>query len=181
MKYWAIGLAAASALASGAGFAADKPAPARASELQAVVACRAITDSAARLACYDDAAAKLDEAEASGQVVVVDREQIQKVRKESFGLQLPSLSIFSAPPKKGQAPIDSNVDQLEAGVTKVWRLPDGKWAIELDTGALWRQVDNSEFANDPHPGSKVVIKTGVLGAFFMKVDGQPAIRVRREH
>jgi hypothetical protein len=160
--------------------AADKSSAARAPELQAVVDCRVITDRDARLNCYDAAAAKLDQAEAAGQVVVVNRDQVRKVRKDVFGLELPSLDIFGSITRKTPGAAGEDLDRIGAVVKTAWRGGDGRWNFELDTGAVWRQVDDSPFANDPHPGSKVEIRKGALGAFFMKVDGQPGFKARRD-
>ena len=176
-------MAGAVALA-GSALAAGKPSKAqRAAVLQAIVDCRPLTDTNARLACYDAAAAKLDEAEAAGQVVVVDREQARQVRKEVFGLQLPSLDIFSrGGGGKGVAEIakGEDVDRLTATVTQATRQADGKWVIELDTGAVWRQIEDGYYGKDPHPGSKVEIKKGSLGSFLLKIDGQQAFKVHRD-
>ena len=176
-------MAAAAAALSVVALAADKPAAAtRAAVLQAIVSCRAMTDTAARLACYDSAAAKLDEAEASGQVVVIDREQARRVRKEVFGLQLPSLDIFSAANGKGAKALapEDDVDRITATVTKAWHGPDGHWMVQLDTGAVWRQFDAEDLAIDPHTGSKAVIKKGALGSFFLGLDGQSSFKAQRE-
>ena len=151
----------------------------RAQVLQAVVDCRPMTDANARLACYDAAAAKLDEAEASGQVVVVDKEQARAVRREVFGLQLPSLDIFSHAAKGPGAAVEE-VDRVTETVKSASRQADGRWVIELESAAVWRQIDANDLANDPHSGSKVEIRKAALGSFFMKVDGQPAIRVHRD-
>ena len=163
--------------------AADKPSSAkRAAVLQAIVDCRAMTDTSARLACYDAAAAKLDEAESSGQVMVVDREQAKQVRKEVFGLQLPSLDIFNLGGGKGAERVakGDEVDRLLATVRQASRAGDGRWTIELDTGAVWRQLEPVDLANDPRSGSKVEIKKGALGSFLMKIDGQPGFKAHRD-
>jgi hypothetical protein len=151
----------------------------RAQVLQAVVDCRPMTDANARLACYDAAAARLDEAEASGQVVVVDKEQARQVRREVFGLQLPSLDIFSHAAKGPGAAVE-DVDRVTEVVKTASRQADGRWVIELESGAVWRQIDASELANDARAGSKAEIRKAALGSFFMKIDGQPAIRVHRD-
>ena len=157
--------------------AGKSAAPARAPELQAVVACRALTDRDARLNCYDAAAAKLDEAESTGQVVVVNREQAREVRRDVFGLQLPSLDIFG---RKGVAATGEDVDQLRSTVKTASQNPDGRWVLELDTGAVWRQIDDSVVPASLHPGSKVEIRRAALGSFFIKVDGQPGFRAHRD-
>ncbi len=158
--------------------AAGRPAPAvRAPELQAVVACRRLTDRDARLNCFDAAAAKLDEAESTGQVVVVNREQAREVRRDVFGLQLPSLDIFG---RKGVAATGEDVDQLSSTVKTASQNPDGRWVIELDTGAVWRQVDDSTAPTSLRPGAKVEIRRAALGSFFIRINGQPGFRAHRD-
>jgi hypothetical protein len=183
MKRWsAVLILTAGTLAlAGPAPSADKPSKAkRAAALQAVVDCRPITDSGARLACYDAAAAKLDEAEAKGQVVVVDREQARQVRKEVFGLQLPSLDIFNLGGGGKGVAQGEDVDRITATVKQAWRSGDGKWVVELDTGAVWRQLEDGDLARDPHPGSKAEIRKASLGSFFLKLDGQPAFKAHRD-
>ena len=160
--------------------ATSAPPPSRAPELQAIVDCRGLTDRDSRLACYDAAADKLDRAEASGQVVVVNREQVRKVRRDVFGLQLPSLDIFSAIGRKGPNAVSEDIDHLDGVVKAAWHGEGGHWMLELETGAVWRQIDSFELASDPHPGSKVDIRKGALGSFFVKVDGQPSFKAHRE-
>ena len=150
----------------------------RAAVLQAIVDCRPLTESAARLACFDAAAAKLDEAEASGQIVVVDRDQARQVRREVFGLQLPSLDIFGR--AGGKAALGEDVDRLTATVASFGQQGDGRWVITLDSGAVWRQVDDSRLYQPPRVGSKAEIRRAALGSFFMKIDSQPPIRVHRD-
>ena len=164
------------------GHAAEPAKPRRAADLQAVLDCRAETDRDKRLACYDDAAAKLDEAASTGKVVVVDRAQARQVRREVFGLKLPSLDLFSqvGGDKSGNGGAEQ-IDRIEDTVTRAWRQPNGKWAVELSDGAVWRQIDDEPVDHDPHAGSKAMIRKASLGSYFLKLDGQRAIRVDREH
>jgi hypothetical protein len=145
--------------------------------LQAVIACRALTDRDARLACFDAASAKLDEAESAGQVVVVNREQAREVRRDVFGLTLPSLDIFG---RKGIAATGEDVDRLVTTVKTAHLDADGRWVLELDTGAVWRQVDDSPMATPPHPGSKAEVRRAALQSFFIWIDGHPAFRAHRD-
>jgi len=55
----------------------------RAVILQRLLDCRKEADDAARLACYDAQVAAVDQAEAKGDIVVVDREQARTVRRLS--------------------------------------------------------------------------------------------------
>ena len=157
--------------------AAPKPEEAqRAAVLQGVLDCRKTPDRDARLACYDAAADKLDQAEASGQVVVVDKQQVQTMRKEVFGLQLPSLDLFNRSPHSGPA---EPLDRITASLKTASRGADGRWMIELDTGAVWRQIDDVSIP-DPRPGEKVSVRRAALGSYFVKVEGGPAVRAHRE-
>lgn len=163
---------------AGAALAAGKPTKAqRAQVLQAIVDCRPLTDEQARLKCYDAAAAKLDEAEASGQVVVVDRAKAREVRREVFGLQLPSLDIFGAAGGK-DGPEDE--DKLLSTVKTAAHLSDGRWLLELETGAVWRSIEPLELLKSPKPGSKVEIRKASLGSFMLKVDNQPGFKAHRD-
>jgi hypothetical protein len=167
-------VAAVLALAAASAAQSASPDLGRAAVLKAVIDCRAVTDSAARLACYDAAAAALDAAEAKGDVVVMDREQTRQARREAFGFSLPSLDIFS----RGEAP--EKIDRATFKVKRAWQFDNGKWAVELDSGAVWRQIDNDAVYRTPKNGSTVEIRSAALGSYLMNIDGQRAVRVRRE-
>lgn len=141
--------------------------------LQELVDCRKVTDDSARLACYDKAAASLDQAEAKGDIVVVDREQARKVRRQAFGFSMPSISLF----EKGETQ-----EELEnvTGVVDVARINGaGKWVIQLKDGGIWAQVDAKELHKSPKPGSMVKIRKASLGSFMMTVDNGGGFRVHR--
>ena len=168
---------------AGVALAAGKPSKAqRAQVLQAIVDCRPLTDTDARLKCYDAAAARLDEAEAAGQVVVVDRAKAREVRKEVFGLALPSLDIFNVSGGKDAADAvkGEDVDRLTSTVKSAVRQGDGRWVFELETGAVWRQLEPGELMKSPRQGSPVEIRKASLGSFMMKVDNQPSFKVHRD-
>lgn len=140
----------------------------------AVTRCRTITDKEARLACFDDAVAKLDTAIDRRDVVVVDREHIRQTKKTLFGLSLPDLNLFGGSGK--------DVDEISAidGVVGGARMDENNaWIVQLEGGATWRQIDSRPLALSPRRGSKVVIRKAALGSYMMRVDGQPGIRVRR--
>lgn len=152
---------------------ARTPAPDRAKELQQLIECRKLTDAAQRLACYDQAAAVLDQAEAKGDIVVVNREQARKVRRQAFGFTLPSISLFERGEKAED--IASTVDKI----VSARRLPPGKWEIKLETGGTWIQIDTTEIPLDPKPGQTVKINRASLGSYMMQVGNQRAVKVHR--
>jgi len=147
--------------------------PPSAAAVKAVIDCRAISDSTARLACFDKSVAAMAQAESSGDLMTIDREQRRAVRKQAFGLTLPTLEIFN----RGEKPEEAN--RITAKVARARQDASGKWMITLDDGAVWLQTDDYMLNHDPRPGSTVVISKGVLGSFFIKVDGQEAIKARR--
>ena len=154
--------------------AAPKSAAERAKVLQQVVDCRKITESADRLACYDRSTQALDDAEKTGQVVVVDQAQAREIRRQSFGLALPSLSFLNFAAK------GDGVDRLETEVQSAREYVDGRFVIQTADGAVWRQVDG-DLLRAPKAGQSLVITPGALGSFFCHVDKQSAVRCKREN
>jgi hypothetical protein len=135
--------------------------------------CRKVTETAARLACYDAAIEGVDHALTSGEVVVVDQQQISTAKRQAFGFSLPSLSIFD---HSGQP---AALEQLVATVSRAYQHSDGRWVLELESGAIWEQTDLEHVVRDPHKGSKAEIRKAALGSFFINLDGQRAIRAKR--
>ncbi len=136
--------------------------------------CRKLVGDAERLACYDKAVAAVAQATASGDLVAIDREQRRKARRQAFGFALPSLAFL----ERGEKVEEAN--HVTATAVDVGRNPLGEWVITLDDGAVWRQIEPVELGRRPHKGSKVVISKGLLGAFFMTIDGEGAGKAKRE-
>jgi hypothetical protein len=103
----------------------------------------------------------------------MDREQTRTARRQAFGFNLPSLSIFD----RGEQP--ETVDRVAAVVKAAYQGGDGKWTVELEDGAVWAQTDNEPVARNPRPGSRAEIRKASMGSFFMNLDGQRAVRARR--
>ena len=116
-------LGLALAATAGASYAAPPKPPGRAELVKELSACRAITDSTERLACFDKTAAALDEAQNKGEVVVVDRRQVQEVKREAFGFNLNSLSVFN---KSGAK--EAEDDSITALAKSAFQNATGKWA-----------------------------------------------------
>ena len=166
--------AACAAMANGA-VAAKGEKAARAAQVQTVLDCRAVLDAAKRLACFDGAVAAMADAETKGDLVTMDREQRREVRRQTFGLSLPSLTLFDRG-EKGE-----DADKITTAVAEASRGPTGRWLIQLEGGALWRQTDDTDLYKTPHRGSVAVVRRAALGSYFMKVDGDAAFRVHRDN
>ena len=167
-----LALAGACALAPLGAHAQSPGVPGRAAILQSLLDCRGLGDDAARLACYDQAAGAMDQAEAKGDIVVVDREQARSVRRQTFGFTMPSMALF----ERGVAPEEMN---NITGVAKRAYQADGKWVVELEDGAVWQQTDTEVVGRRPRTGTKVEIRKASLGSYFMNLDGQRAVRAKR--
>ena len=170
-----LGLVAAAALAGLAGVSRAAAPASEVPALRAVLDCRALSDGVERLACFDRTAAALDKAEHAGDLVTIDRAQRRALRRESFGLTLPSLSMFD----RGEKAEDN--DRLAGTLASAFRGANGRWVMKLDDGALWRQIDDDELLKEPKAGSKALIRKGALGAYLMNIDGQPSIKVHRDN
>jgi hypothetical protein len=160
--------------AAGGSAAAQNPPPDRAPIVQSLADCRKITDDSTRLACYDKAAAALDQAEAKGDIVVVDREQARQVRRQAFGFSLPSLAMF----EKGEKQED--IENTTGTVAAARQNGARKWVIKLEDGAIWTQVDATELFADPKAGDPVRIKKASLGSYLMIIGKNGAVRAHRE-
>ena len=140
-------------------------------QVQRLIGCRGIADSAARLACFDKEAGTVAEAVARRDLVVVDREGVQRTRRSLFGLSLPKLGIFDDDGEE--------VSQIESEVDGVGRNADGGYVFILKDGGRWSQIDSRPIALEPARGDKVIVKRAALGSYMLSVARQPSVRVRR--
>jgi hypothetical protein len=143
-----------------------------------LLSCRNVTDPALRLACFDEKAAAMDMAVGKKEIVVVDRTQIRTARRSLFGLTLPNLDIFGggdADRREGEG-----FSEIESTIAQAY-VQGYRWNVVLEDGARWVQVDNRSPARDPRPGQKIRIRRAALGSFLANIDGQTAIRMRRQN
>ena len=147
--------------------------------LQQLYDCRAITDEAARLTCYDARVGALQTAESARDIRVVDREQVRETRRGLFGLSLPNIGeIFGGDDDSEQGEADA-VNELTATLSAVTRDGSAHWNYTLDNGQLWIQTDSSAPGRSPRAGQSVVIRRAAMGSFMINVEGRPGVRVRR--
>lgn len=142
-------------LASGAAVADDA----------AILKCRALPDSASRLACYDaipvGAPAPAARTPASAPVA--------KTPEQSFGMETMARKQEPDQPKS----IESSV----AGDFAGWR-PGSM--IRLANGQVWRVVDDSAVELAPMRNPKVRITRNMFGTLFLQVEGSNhSAKVRR--
>lgn len=152
--------------------AAQAPTP-----LATLLDCRAITDEAKRLACFDRSATMLAAAIADRDVVVTDRVQRAALAKQDFGRSAASANEGRSEGRAMERP--ALPAKIDAMIARAGRLPTGRWLIVLDNGARWQQADDRILARDPRAGMKITVMRAALGSYLGRIDGQVAIRLRR--
>lgn len=136
-----------------------------------VTACQPLRDAAQRLACFDREVAALAQAQAAREVVVVDREAVQRTRRGLFGLALPDVSRLFG---------DGGENEIQARIASAQTDRTGRWLIQLENGAVWVQTEARPLRRDPRPGMPIRIRRGALGSYLANIDEQVAIRVTRQ-
>jgi hypothetical protein len=158
-----------------AGAAGAKEQPAPSPLVSAIDRCRQMTDATQRLACYDSAAAALVKATTAGEVSVVDRSEVRRVRRSLFGFSMPRLPFFS-----GDTTADETQNRLESTITSVQALNNGYFRIVIaDNKAVWETTDSNISFDPPRPGQKITILRGPLGSYFLRINGQVGVRGKR--
>jgi hypothetical protein len=155
--------------------AKDKPVP-PSPLVTAIDRCRQIADSTQRLACYDSAANALVTATTSGEVSIVDRNEVRKVRHSLFGFSLPKIPFFS-----GDTTATEAQEKLDSTIKSVRQLNNGHYEIVLtDNNAVWETTESGGISFEPpHVGQKIEILRGALGNYFLRIDGQIGVRGKR--
>lgn len=152
----------------------DKPAP-PSPLVAAIDRCRQIADNTQRLACYDNAAGALVTASNSGEVSIVDRNEVRKVRHSLFGFSMPKIPFFS-----GDTTASETQNKLNSTITSVRQLNNGYYRIVIaDNGAVWETTDSSVSFDPPRTGQKIEIIRGALGNYFLRINGQIGVRGKR--
>ena len=165
--------AAAALLATTAAAAPRKPVTGGTPpQIQRLLDCRALPDTAQRLACFDRETSALGEAMTKRDLVVIDRERATATRRSLFGFSVPSFGgLFGGD--------ENEVKEIQSTVAGVGRNPEGGWTIKLADGSTWTQTDDTPIALRPVRGQKITVRRGTLGSFRLSVNGQPGVRVKR--
>lgn len=164
------------------------------SPLDPLFTCRDIADDSARLACLDAAVDALRSETESGDVVAVDREQIEAAEEATYGLSIPQFRLpgLSLPGGGEDAELaelesseaspqrvinrDSNgqIDSIEGlAVAEISENRSGEKIIRLANGQVWRQTDNTYVQlsrSRADTDYTVTISNGALGSHFMRLD-----------
>jgi hypothetical protein len=119
----------------------------------AILKCRALGESQARLACYDRIPVAGQPAAAVAAAPAASAEQ-------RFGLQQPKPQPREVEPQSIDSTIEGDFDGWEPGAQ-----------IRLANGQVWRVVDGSSAALSPMKNPKVRVRRGLLGTLFLEIEG----------
>ncbi len=167
--------------------------------LKALSDCAALTDSPARLACYDGLAPRVKEALAAPPVAVAGRPPTKEEQTSWFGFDVGGL--FGTSPAQQTTPEQFGaentpaakearedkkakvLDSITAGVKEYAFNPFGKFIVFLDNGQIWKQKqgdsDRAHFRRKASDNT-VTISRGFLGSYNLKVnDSERIFKVNR--
>jgi hypothetical protein len=144
----------------------------------AMEACSQVSDAAARLACFDREIQRRHAPTAGTRspANAATAPAAPAVRKpdDTVGLDGKQLSIRRK--EEGIAPAAPTL--IVAGLAQLQPRPGHQYYFELDNGQVWESVDNQgQLLLGAH--ETVAIRSGLLGAFFLKTQGGTSIRVHR--
>ena len=128
----------------------------------ALLKCRALTDIAARVACYD--AIPLG---AAAPAVAAAAAAPQRTPEQNFGME--AVKQRESEPASIQSTVVGEFDGWGPGSQ-----------IRLANGQVWRVIDGSDAVLPRTRDAKVSIERNVFGTLFLKVDGgNSSAKVRR--
>lgn len=177
--------------------------------LDPILACRTIEEATRRLECFDTAAAALGNQVRSGRIVAVEREEIEAVERDTFGLDLPSLpnlsmALFRAQANAavdGESPVGAGEADAGAehnGLRVLERTEEGRAELVsmtidrveefgyqrlrfyMTNGQVWEQTSTMRVRVPRRGVTEAEIRRTRMGAHLMKINGVGRnIEVRR--
>jgi hypothetical protein len=142
--------------------------------------CSGVLEDAQRLACYDTAFGKpmrpaaSSAAPAPAPAVVTPAPVVQR------SAPAPALPAAAPPaPSAATAPAASAppAQPVSARITAVSRLSNDRFAITLDNGQVWTQLER-DLAAEVHAGDTIQIKPAMLGSWMLETRGGVKTRVK---
>ncbi|WP_017930094.1 hypothetical protein [Robiginitomaculum antarcticum] len=141
--------------------------------------CKELTNDGARLACYDAGVGLVEQAQETGDLVAIDREAAEGIKRDSFGFNIPSLPKLGFPSFGGDD--DAKDDVTIVAITRTKTKARGDYIFYTENGQVWEQVDGRSLRRAPRGNdNQLHIRKAAIGSFLAQVNGTgPGIRVRR--
>lgn len=138
--------------------------------LRAVVECRALEDSADRLACFDRTSAVLESSLDTGAVLAVTREDVDTAERDSFGLSLPNIGALArslTSPGQNEALADLSPETADAAVTA-----DNTETADTIETADAQSTQTAQASAEPQTREEVLARADTLAASRSGVEVQ---------
>lgn len=140
-------------------------------ELQVLRDCRAIEQNEARLACFDGAVDTVIARQDSGELQVLDKEDVAQTRRGLFGFSLPKIGIFASGDEEENTILQSRITALR-------RLRSDHWEIEISEGSVWRAT-NTPRQFRPEVGDEVELEKAAMTSYWLRVNGALGVKASR--
>jgi hypothetical protein len=139
--------------------------------VDALSACRTLTEDARRLACFDRAVPAILAAREDGTLLVLDKEKVVERRRARFGLASDGAALGDAADKA------TAVRELTTTISSVAGAQYSRFNLALADGSVWQTVETARF--EPRAGAAITIKAAALGAYKASIAGGTSIKVKR--
>ena len=137
--------------------------------LGALLACRTIAASAARLACFDRESGAL----AAQRIPAGPHTELNP--RETFGLA--PLQVAARAEAAAHAP--KPLDSLDVRITSIARAADGREVFTLDNHQVWVQLLADGDWLDARTGEQVKISRGWLDSYWLRLPSHRGFKVTR--
>ncbi len=155
-------------------------APSASQQLDDVQACRAITDVAQRVACYDRASAP-GAAPAQAARPPAPPPPPPPTPEEQFGRSAErARPAPPPPPQQARAAEPQQLDQISARIVSLRSDALGRLSFVLDNGQVWRMTESEGTFDFPSRGDTVTIRRGAVGGYRLDW-GNVGVRVARDN
>jgi len=159
-------------LASGTTYAKGPVSAGTPAQMQKLLDCRSIQDSAQRLSCYDREATAVDQAIDKKEIVLIDKARATQAKRSLFGFSIPNFGgLFGG--------AEDEVKEISSTVVAFVNNGYNGWTIKLADGSTWAQTDDYQLGLPPEKGDKVIVRRGMMGSFSLQLNSQPGFKVKR--
>jgi hypothetical protein len=186
-KLFAIGIAACAAAAPALAASPIEKA------IDAAMACRAMTDNAQRLACFDAAMGGIETAKAEETTRVAEKKAAkEKKKKDDFGLRGNDVIVMAdteenfggeAVPEIRAAQEEKRLKAITANATTIKVNSLKQATLTLDNGQVWKQLESDTESLPQRADGKsypVTIKRATMGNYMLTIEElHRTIRVTR--
>lgn len=152
--------------------------------LAGVLACRELTDAAARLACFDRETAALARAPASAPIAAAPVTPPATAATPTAPLLTPEqkfgLSSSTIEAKEAAAGAKAPKEmKLQGRITALALAGDGRTLFTLDNSQVWRQLEADGTDVMAKLGDVVTISRGLLGSYWLQIKTGRGCKVTR--